>query len=118
MACLAEPDVIDLCRARGDSFADEFIIKDKNRVVIPITGFSFLLTVDPSPTPTGSGNNVFQLTGVITDGPNGVVEFSPTTTESDVTPQTYFYDIQQTDGGGKVRTIAKGPYDITQDITK
>jgi hypothetical protein len=118
VACLAQPDVIDLCRKRGDSFADEFTIKDKNKVVIDISGFSFLLTVDPSPTPADAANNIFQLTGVITDAVNGKVEFAPTTTQSDVNPQTYFYDIQQTDGAGRVRTIAEGPYDITQDVTK
>ncbi len=124
MAAVAEPDFIELKRRRGDSFADEFTIREPDLPdgtagpVIDITGFSFLLTVDPEELPLTSANNIFQLTGTITDATNGKVEFAPTAVESDVTPQEYFYDIQQTDAGAKIRTIIVGPYDIIQDITK
>lgn len=118
MACASEPLSIDLCRRRGDSFADQFTLKDASGTAINITGFSFTLTVDPSSEPSDALNNLFALTGTITDAPGGVVEFAPTPVQSDVTPQTYFYDIQQTDGGGAIRTIVTGQYVITQDITK
>lgn len=126
--CIAEPDIIPLCRKRGDSFADEFTIREPQTEAqaqagtpgtpIDITGFSFLLTVDPEPDPTDALNNLFQLTGNITDATNGVVDFSPSAVQSDQAPDTYFYDIQQTDGAAKIRTIAVGQYEITQDITK
>ncbi len=125
---IAEPDIIPLCRKRGDSFADEFTIREPQTEAqalagtpgtpIDITGFSFLLTVDIDPDPTDASNNLFQLTGSITDATGGVVDFSPSAVESDQTPDVYFYDIQQTDGGGKIRTIATGQYEITQDVTK
>lgn len=118
MACVAEPVVIELCRKRGDTFPDQFTLKDAAGVVIDITGFSFLLTVDPSPTPSDALGNLFQLTGTITDAANGVVEFAPSAVQSDQTPSTYFYDIQWTDGAGAIRTIIVGEYIITQDITK
>ena len=118
MACLAEPVTIELCRRRGDTFVDKFIVKDAAGVVVNITGFSFLLTVDPSPTPTTSGNNLFQLTGVITDAVNGAVEFGPSAGQANQTPSTYFYDIQQIDAGGALRTIAIGTYIFEQDVTK
>ena len=118
MACLAEPVTIELCRRRGDSFADKFIIKDAAGVPINITGYSFLLTVDISPAPIDSANNLFQLVGTITDAVNGAVEFAPTPAQADQTPSTYFHDIQQTDAGSLIRTIAVGNYIITQDVTK
>lgn len=115
---LADPVEINLCRRRGDTFADEFTLADSNGAAIDITGFSFLLTVDPSEAPADAMDNLFQLSGVITDGPNGVVEFAPTAMQADQTPGTYFYDIQQTNGGGVIRTIIRGEYVIEQDITK
>ena len=120
MGCVAEPVVVCLCRRRGDSFADEFVLFTDAAKTTPldITGFSFLLTVDPEESPSDATNNLFTVTGTITDAVNGKVEFAPTAVQTDVTPQTYFYDIQMTDGGGKIRTIVVGDYDITQDITK
>ncbi len=118
MGCIAEPDAIELCRKRGDTFADEFTIKDDSSVVIDITGFTFLLTVDPSPEPSDALNNLFQLTGTITDAIGGKVEFAPSLVQADQTPTEYFYDIQMIDGAAAVRTIAIGGYEFTQDITK
>lgn len=118
MTCVAAPKKIDLCRRRGDTFADIFTLKDSAGVAIDISsGYSFLLTVDPSESPVNSDNNLFQLTGVIVDGPNGKVSFAPSAVQSDQPPATYFYDIQQT-LSGVVRTIVVGEYDIVQDITK
>jgi hypothetical protein len=110
---------VDICRKRGDTFPFQLTIKDENGVVIDITGDTFLLTVDPSPTPTGSGDNLFQLTGVLTDPVNGVVEFQPSAIQADQTPQTYYYDVQQTEAvSGDIRTILYGEWQVVQDITK
>ncbi len=114
----AIPDVVDVCRSRGDSFSDEFTVTTAAGAVVDISGAIFLLTVDPEPDPTTSAANLFQLTGVITDASNGVFTMTPSTSQTDVTPDLYFYDIQMTDAGGVVRTIAKGEYLIEQDITK
>ena len=114
----ATPVVINLCRSRGDTFADQFTVKDAAGAVININGATFLLTVDPEPDPTTSANNLFQLTGVIVNGPLGIVSFTPNATQLDQTPNVYFYDIQMTDINAAIRTIAKGKYEISPDITK
>lgn len=111
-------DHVDLTRRRGDTFADAFVVTSETTgAVIDITGYSFLLTVDPSRAPTDSLNNIFQLTGTITDAVNGLVEFAPNATQADQ-PESYFYDVQMTDTAGKIRTIAEGRYNFVQDITK
>lgn len=110
---------LDICRKRGDTFPFQLNIKDENGVAIDITGDTFLLTVDPSPAPTGSGNNLFQLTGTIINGPGGVVEFQPSAVQADQTPATYFYDVQQTEAvTSDIRTILYGEWQVVQDITK
>jgi len=109
---------INYSRHRGDTYAIQIAIKDAAAAAIDITGFSFLLTVDPSETPTDALANIYQLTGTIDDGPNGLASFAPDATDALAAPGNYFYDIQQIDAGTLVRTIAKGKWEILQDITK
>jgi hypothetical protein len=108
----------DIERKRGDTYADEFeIVSDTTGAVIDISAYTFKLTVDPSPEPTDATNNVFQLTGTITDGPAGLVAFSPDATQADNVGE-YYFDIELIDAAGKKRSVEKGAYTMTQDITK
>ena len=113
----AVPSQITIERVRGDTFPFVFSIQDAAGAPIDITGFSFLLTVDPNPEPVDSSGNVFQLTGVVIDAANGKVQFAPSAVEADNVGE-FFHDLQQTDGGGAIRTVAQGPFNLTQDITK
>ena len=115
---MTKPAVLNLDRTRGDTFPHQISIKDTAGVAVNITGFTFLQTVDPSEEPTVAGDNLFQLTGVIDDGPNGLVSFAPDVTEANQTPAEYYHDIQMIDAGSAIRTIAKGKYTFLQDITK
>jgi len=111
----------ELRYGRGDSFTSEFIIKDNAEVVIDITGFSFKLTVNTVKNPelgTPTGSEKFSLTGIIPTGTDGKVQFTPTVSNTNITPETYWYDIQMTDGSGAIRTILKAHFVIVQDITK
>lgn len=108
----------NISRTRGDDYANEFIIKSKKtRQPINIAGYSFTLTVDPSPNPANSDGNLFQLVGQIVDAATGRVAFAPTAVQADRVG-TFYYDIQMVDSSGKKRTIVKGEYQFTQDITK
>ena len=108
----------DITRKRGDTYGIEFAITDSSGTAIDVTGYTFLMTVDTSKAPTNSDNNVFQLTGTITDAAAGLVEFAPTALQADMTPGTYFFDCQMTDDTGRIRTIDSGKFKIVQDITK
>jgi len=112
------PIEVSICRARGDTFPWTFTILDSAGAAVDITGFSFLLTVDPQEDPPDATGNLFQLVGTIPLGTDGVVRFSMTALEADQEPNEYFFDLQMTDGTGKIRTIAKGPFEFHQDITK
>ena len=98
----------DLERRRGDTYADEFqILSENTGAVIDITGYTFLLTVDPEKKPSDATNNLFELTGTITDAATGLVEFAPNATQTDEVG-TYFYDAQLTDTAGRIRTFNSG----------
>ena len=108
----------DITRKRGDTHAVEFAVTDSSGTAIDVTGYTFLFTVDPNKYPATSADNVFQLTGVITDAAAGLVEFAPTALQADMTPGTYFFDCQMTDDNSRIRTIDSGKFKIVQDITK
>ena len=82
------------------------------------TGFVFLLTVNPSDDPADDTGALFQLTGTITDGPNGLVTFQPTVGDTDQLPDVYNYDVQMVSVATGTRTILKGAFTIDPDITR
>jgi len=112
------PAEVDICIARGDTVPWTFTIKTSAGGVVNITGFSFLLTVDPSEAPLDALSNLFQLTGTITDAPNGVVQFGMSAAQANQVPGVYYYDLQMTDGAAKLRTVARGQFEFRQDVTK
>lgn len=108
----------DIVRKRGDTYADEFTIKSAStKLPLNITGYTFLLTVDPASNPTSSASNLYQLVGTILDAAAGRVEFAPSATQADRVG-SFFYDVQMVDGAGRKRTIVSGKYKYVQDITK
>lgn len=107
-----------ITRFRGDTVPDRVTVKDSTGTVIDISGYTFLLTVNSNKEPTSSAGQLMQITGVVTDGTHGLVEFSPTSDQANQAPGKYFYDIQMTTDTGKIQTIVCGTYVFKQDITK
>lgn len=111
------PATLNICRVRGDTFPFSVTITQAGTPV-NITGYTIVMTVDPSDEPADALANLFTTTAAITDGPNGVATFTLTVGNANQAPGDYFHDMQLTDGGGAIRTFAKGTYQVLQDITK
>ena len=80
---------------------------------------TFALTVNSEKDPADATNQQFTVAGsFVTNGFDGQVQFEPTTTDTDIAPGKYFYDIQETTAGGQKDTLIKGVCRIIQDITK
>jgi len=110
---------INVKRRRGDTKREIFYIYNSNKVIVDISsGYSFLMTCDPEKDPTDDTNNLFQIAGVVIDGPAGKVGFPFTLSDSDQTPGKYYYDIQVIDPNSEKFTIIDGSMKFTQDITK
>jgi hypothetical protein len=106
---------------RGDSWDKGFTLKDKSTGnPIDITGCIFTMTVDPDKDPADNSNNLFSIVGVLDADPTtGRFIMTPSVSDTDQTPGTYFYDIQGEGGAiGTKRTVVKDKFKITQDITK
>lgn len=108
----------EICWGRGDSDAKGFVVQDSDGVAIDITGFSFKLTVNSDRDPPDQVDEQFTIVGVIGSPTAGTVSFAPTVSNTDITPGIYYYDIEQTDTGSRIKTIIKGRCKIIQDITK
>lgn len=108
----------DLTRTRGDTAADQITVTDSAGNAVNITGYSFLMTINSLENPPDISTQLYQIAGSILNAPAGTVEFVPLLANVDQIPGTYYYDIQMTDDAGRIKTIDKGKYTYTQDITK
>lgn len=119
---MAEKDfqakVVDLKFNREDSFPFQFVLTDEDSgAALDLTGSTFLFTAADTPDLDGGGAQLFQLTENNTPGVAGVVEFLPSQANMDQPQATYFYDLEWTDGSGRVRTVAKGKFIIGPQIS-
>lgn len=104
---------------RGDSYPRIFtILNAATSVAIDITNYTFKLTVNRDRDPVDASNQLFQIDGIIADGPAGQVSFSITSGHTGINPGQYYYDVQMTTDEGDVRTIVKAVFAITMDVTK
>ena len=111
--------VADITRFRGDTSPDQFILRSASGAIVDISaGYSFIFTLNKEENPLTTANQLYTLAGVITNGPAGVFEFRPTLVNVNLPPALYFYDVQVIDPLGYVKTIEKGSYRISQDISK
>lgn len=105
---------------RGDSYPAEILVTSAaTGDPIDLTGYLFTLTVNSSKNPVDESEKMFEVLGdVNVDPTTGKVSFTPTATDTDLDPKTYYYDIEMRDPAGHIRTIAKFKWKIIQDITK
>lgn len=113
---MAEKVGAEIERKRGDTAPDVVNIS----LAGGIAGFTYAMTVNRVKNPTDTAQQVATMAGTImsSDPNGGAVSFPWTSLQADQAPGTYWYDVQQTDTAGKVKTIAKNKYRFYQDITK
>lgn len=108
----------EISRKRGDTAPDKVTLTDpETGGLLDNSGFAYTLTINVKRNPGPSDAALVTITG-IPGGANGEVEFPWTAMQADQAIGGYWYDIQQTDGSGRIKTIAKNRYIFHQDITK
>ena len=112
------PQTLDITRTRGDTYPVRLVLKDKLGTRIDLTGWSFRLTVDPSPAPADAASKVIGLAAIPTAPETGAVALPLTTTDAAIAPGTYYFDVEATDAAGFVRTLASGRWTVIPDITQ
>lgn len=116
------PDEVNICMTRGDTRPFTFTLKDSSGNPVDITGSSFRLSIDTLPDPPDISTAVTELLGSVTDAVNGVVEFefldATWVGPPAITPGVYFFDLEQSDVNDDLFTVAKGEFEVRQDISK
>lgn len=105
---------------RGDSYPKGYVIVDEDtKLPIDITGYGFKFTVDSRKEPDDESTQQFQVVGAPDiDLASGKVTFTPSPSQTDIPPGSYYYDVEMTDSSSHIRTIRKDKFKLTQDITK
>lgn len=123
---IGAPTECDIEKRRGDTKDISIRLRDSAGVVLDVSGYTSLLTINTSKTPDIDsspqvGTEVFQTSGVPNSpGTDGILRFdfalfggSPY-----IPVGPYFYDVQITDSAGEVFTPLIGKFTVKQDITK
>lgn len=108
----------DITRFRGDTSSDHITVQTLSGTPVDITGYTFVLTVNSLENPPDNTTEIYSIAGSILSGPAGTVEFVPTAGNADQLAAEYYYDIQMIDAASRIKTIEKGKYTYTQDISK
>ena len=109
---------------RGDTATHLLTFKDENGDAYSLTGLTLTITCNSSLNPTaaeitaGTETEYWSVTMSTVVAADGTSTFALTATQADMTPATYYFDVESVDGGGLKKTLAKGPFVVTQDINK
>lgn len=114
----SDRDVVNLSFPRGDNKTVRLTVTDSLGAAVDLSGLTLLLSVHSVDEPVDAATEIFVLTGNVTDGPNGVVEFKPTTTQAVQAPEVYFYDIQLTLVDGTRLSIVTGTWTYVVDFAE
>lgn len=114
----------ELRQRRGDTWKREFtVLQADEETPQDITGATFRFTAKSDPDDADGDAVVTGTTGdgrcAIIDAANGVmrVTIPPTVTETVTAPGVYHFDLQATDAGGDVWTVAWGRLIVDRDIS-
>lgn len=112
------PADIPLERVRGDTKPFKIRLTDVDTGgYLDVAGYAAKWSINSDKNPTTTDDQVFTATGVpVNPTTDGIIEFA--VAAFDITPGTYFYDVEVTDSAGKLDTIIKSKIKIIQDISK
>lgn len=104
---------------RGDTRAIDVTVKDSSGSPINITGGSVFFTVNASESPADDTDaEISKDVTSHTDAANGESRINLTSTDTDIDPGEYFYDIQFVDSADNVSSNEKGSFVVKSDITR
>lgn len=108
----------DIKRFRGDTDSLFARITDKRNNPVDVSNCQLVLTVSSEEDPIDTSGQLMQVSGSYVEGESNVLEFAFTSQDVDFVGESLFFDFQFTNESGKTRTLKKGTWEMTQDITK
>lgn len=105
---------------RGDTAPNELNFTNSAGNAYDLTGVSSLvITANPERNPDDDDDEMWSVTMTITDATAGETTFALNSTQADMEPGVYWFDVQATlTAGSTIRTIFKDQFRVLQDINK
>lgn len=105
----------DITIYKGDSYTHRVNIKNSSNTAINISGRSYVAQIRKS---KATESVIASFTTNITDGANGVLTLSMTSSQtSGINTGIYYYDLQETNGS-YVTTLMGGKVTITGEVSR
>ena len=103
---------------RGDSKSYTLTFKDDDGALIDITDWTIFFTAKETVTDTDANAKISKDITSHTDPTNGETQIQLNSTDTNLTPGNYIYDIQIKKDTGEINTIVEGTLTITKDVTQ
>lgn len=105
---------------RGDTAAKalSFVQDESPSQPYDLSGLTLTITANSDQNPTDATNELWSVSMTVTSALNGLAEFSLNATQADMSPGTYYFDIESVNGAGGILTLYKGAFKVLQDINK
>lgn len=103
---------------RGDDWTIKLTITSGNSPV-DITGYTYYMTLKSDIDAADPGDIQVTASSTGSDATSGILYINFTNVQTDsLTPQNYYYDIQQKDDTGAIQTLFIGKVKVVKDITR
>jgi hypothetical protein len=105
---------------RGDTAAItlSFVQAEDTDSAYDLTGLTLTITANTERNPTTAAAEMWSVTMALVSAIGGTASFSLNATQADMTPGTYYFDVESVDGSAKIKTLFKGSFIVLQDINK
>lgn len=105
---------------RGDTAAItlHFVQAEDTTADYDLTGLTLTITANTERNPTDDDNEVWSVAMTLVSATAGTASFTLTATQADMTPDTYYFDVESVNGSSKIKTLFKGSFIVLQDINK
>jgi hypothetical protein len=102
---------------KGDTKIYNVTVLLPNKKVKDLTDYAGKLTVKQNLTDSDS-SALISKSAIISEPTTGKLSFSLTNSDTDIPVGVYYYDIQITDGATDVKTLFKGTFTVTYQVTE
>jgi len=103
---------------RGDTTTYTVTLTDSAGDPIDITGYTFFMTVKKSKDDKDDDAIITEDVTSHSDPTNGVTVITLSSTDTNVAPGIYYYDIQYKDTSDNIKTVLYGVFEVLVDYTR
>ena len=108
---------LNLTIEQGTTFAKRLTWRDKNKRPVPLTGYTARMQVRPTAASAEIITELSTANGRITLGELGVIQLNLTASETSAL-KAGVYDLEMTDGDGRVTRLIEGKINVSPEVTR